>query len=54
MQLTMGLKAAWENLDQAVTYYSYSNINVIAARDVNNGEEQLISYEKPEPPILEL
>ena len=39
--------------DQALMYYNYCNINIIAVRDVPNGEELLISYEKPEPTILE-
>ena len=42
------------NLDQAVCYYTYSNITIHAARDVSNGEEILISYEKPEPCLLDL
>ena len=46
-------EGCWDTLDEAVTYYSYSNINILAVRDVNNGEELLISYEKPEPPIQE-
>ena len=38
--------------DQALIYYNYCNID-FAVRDVTNGEELLISYEKPEPTILE-
>ena len=36
-------EGCWGTLDQAVTYYSYCNINILAVRDVSNGEELLIS-----------
>ena len=44
----------WANLDQAVTYYSYSNIDIIASQEVAVGEELLILYEKPEPNSIDV
>ena len=39
--------------DQCLTYYNYFNINIVAVRDVTNAKEFLISYEKPEPTLLQ-
>ena len=46
-------EGCWGTFDQSLTYYNYCNIDIVAVRDVRNGEELLISYEKPEPTILE-
>ena len=46
-------EGCWGTLDQAVTYYSYCNIDILAVRAVSNDEELLISYEKPEPSLLQ-
>ena len=43
----------WGKFDQCLTYYHYCNINVVAVRDVTNAEELLISYQKPEPTLLQ-
>ena len=46
-------EGCWGTLDQAETYYSSCNIDILAVRDVSNGVELLISYKKPEPSILQ-
>ena len=44
-------EGCWDTFDNAFTYYTYCNISFNATRDVSNGEELLISYQKPEPEI---
>ena len=45
-------EGCWGKFDQCLAYYNYCNIDIIAVRDVQNGEELLISYKKPEPTLL--
>ena len=45
-------EGCWGTFDQSLIYYNYCNINIVV-RDVSNGEELLISHEKPELTILE-
>ena len=47
-------EGCWDTLDNAVTYYHYSSITIHALLHVSNDEELLISYEKPEPQLLEI
>ena len=47
-------EGCWETLDQAVTYYSDCNIEIVPARDINFGKEIYISYEKLKPALLDL